>query len=302
MYFKKTLVLSALDGSMKKAVVNVEKFKNRLEGQVRLYNFSHEPEGILSLGILQDNKVLKAGLLPADTRLYTFVLEEGLSLLEGVKAISCALVNFRQGDAQPLLFGSSDGKVASSTEIRLASALSLLDEELSVSKTQKILDEHGLDFDEEEGRHIDDLIDEHMKEDEIEMPQERATPIRDRGRKTEEKNKKGMFYNEVKNQISELFTSYPEEEFLTQIIPHSKWVRVDYEKNGHYYVVGLIYDEGVLKYICYGLPGMFNEVPPKEMETYSQWLPIDKNKPQDFGYWISYQDADTGESLEIEVV
>ena len=31
MYFKKTLVLSALDSSSMKAVVNVEKFKNRME-------------------------------------------------------------------------------------------------------------------------------------------------------------------------------------------------------------------------------------------------------------------------------
>jgi hypothetical protein len=305
MYFKKTLVLSALDGSMKKAVVNVEKFKNRLEGQVRLYNFSQEPEGILSLGILQNNQVLKAGLLPADTRLYTFVLEEGLSLLEGAKSISCALVNFKGGDANPLLFGSSDGKVASSTEIRLASALSLLDDELSVVKTKKVLDEEGLDFDEEEQENIDKLIDEHMKDDGITQPINEKEPDLDKDEKNDKgdkKEKKGLFYNEVKNQISELFTSYPEEEFLTQIIPHSKWVRVDYEKNGHYYVVGLIYEESTLKYICYGLPGMFSEVPPKEMEAYSQWLPLDKDKPQQFGYWISYQDADTGESLEIEVI
>ena len=107
-------------------------------------------------------------------------------------------------------------------------------------------------------------------------------------------DKKGLFYDEVKKQISELFTNYPEEEFLTQIIPHSKWVRVDYEKNGHYYVVGLIYEEGTLRYICYGLPGLHSETPPKEMETYSQWLPLDKDKPTEFGYWISYQDADMG--------
>lgn len=295
MYFKKTLVLSALDGSQKKAVVNVEKFKNRLEGQVRLYNFSLEPSGILSLGILQNGKVLKAGLTNADSRLYTFVLNEGLEVLEGANSISCALVNFKGGDATPILFGSSDGKVATSTEIRLASALTLFDEPLTYAKAQEVLDEHEIDYDEEESQQIDALISEHLK-DEEESEEEKPKP------QQPFLEKKGMFYEEVKKQISDLFTNYPEEEFLTQIIPHSKWVRVDYEKNGHYYVVGLIYEEGLLRYICYGLPGVFAETPPKEMETYSQWLPLDKDKPEEFGYWISYQDADTGESMEIEVI
>lgn len=298
MYFKKTLVLSALDGSQKKAVVNVEKFKNRLEGQVRLYNFSLEPAGILSLGILQGGQVLKAGLTSADSRLYTFALNEGLEILEGAKAISCALVNFNGGDANPLLFGSSDGKVATSTEIRLASALELFDKPLTKSRVQKVLNENQIDYNEEESQYIEDLIDEHMQEDEIEFDEK---SIEDKP-KPEPTDKKGMFYDEVKKQISDLFTTYPEEEFLTQIIPHSKWVRVDYEKNGHYYVVGLIYEDGILKYICYGLPGLHSETPPKEMEIYSQWLPLDKDKPTEFGYWISYQDADTGESIQIEVI
>ncbi|MGI5842014.1 MAG: hypothetical protein ACOX6H_01810 [Christensenellales bacterium] len=294
MYLKKTLVLSALDGTNSKAVVNVEKFKNLLQGQLRLYNFKSEPQGILTLGILHEGKVLKAGLTPVDSRLYSFVLEDELSVLENAKAITCALINFKGGAPTPLLFGSSDGKSVSSTEIRLASALSLFDEEMSAKKVESKLNELEIDYDDEEKAAIESLIEESLTDEEKHYEEEEiAKP------KTE---KKGLFYEEVKNQITELFTSYPEEEFLTNIIPHSKWVRVDYEKNEHYYVVGLIYEEGYLKYICYGLPGLHSENPPKEMQGTCQWLPLDADKPEDFGYWISYQDADTGESIKIEVI
>jgi hypothetical protein len=296
MYLKKTLVLSSLDASVAKAVVNVEKFKNRMEGQVRLYNFDKEPSGILTLGILHDGKVLKAGLTQEDSRLYSFVLEDGVEILEGAKSITCAIINFNQGQPTPILFGSSDGKAPTSTEIRLASALSVFDKPLDRVEVESVLDEYQIDYEDQEKAHIENLIDQAIQEEE---PQEIDEPQPQQEQKHVEK---GAFYREVKEQISDLFSNYPEEEFLTNIIPHSKWVRVDYEKNGHYYVVGLIYEEGILKYICYGMPGMWEEKPPKEMEGVCQWLPLDPDKPQDFGYWLAYQDADTGDNIKVEVI
>jgi hypothetical protein len=289
-------VLSSLDASVAKAVVNVEKFKNRMEGQVRLYNFDKEPSGILTLGILHDGKVLKAGLTQEDSRLYSFVLEDGVEILEGAKSITCAIINFNQGQPTPILFGSSDGKAPTSTEIRLASALSVFDKPLDRVEVESVLDEYQIDYEDQEKAHIENLIDQAIQEEE---PQEIDEPQPQQEQKHVEK---GAFYREVKEQISDLFSNYPEEEFLTNIIPHSKWVRVDYEKNGHYYVVGLIYEEGILKYICYGMPGMWEEKPPKEMEGVCQWLPLDPDKPQDFGYWLAYQDADTGDNIKVEVI
>lgn len=294
MYFKKTLVLSSLDGSANKAVVNVEKFRNRMEGQIRLYNFKQEPTGILTLGILNEGQVIKAGLTQVDSRLYNFVLEDGIEKLEQAQSITCAVVNFNQGKPVPILFGASDGKAPTSTEIRLASTISLFDEPITMAKAKQVLDENEIDYDDELKAQIESEIDEYMPQEEENEQKTHEKPKNDA--------KKGQFYEEVKNQISELFTTYPQEDFLTQIIPHSKWVKVDYESDGQYYVVGLIYEVGVLKYICYGMPGMFAEKPPKEMDGVSQWLPLDSEKPQDFGYWLSYQDADTGENLEIEVI
>ena len=251
------------------------------------------------MGILNDGDVLKAGLTQIDTHLYSFVLEDEVDKLENAKALSCAVINFNHGQPVPILFGSSDGKAPTSTEIRLASTLSLFDKPMEMNKTTEVLDEYQIDYDDDEKAEIENLIDKEMGTTRIHDVDENIKEVKP---ELPSQNKKGAFYEEVKNQIGELFTNYPEEDFLTQIIPHSKWVRVDYEKNGHYYVVGLIYDEGILKYICYGMPGMWEEKPPKEMEGVCQWLPLDNQKPNDFGYWLSYQDADTGENIEIEVI
>jgi hypothetical protein len=35
------------------------------------------------------------------------------------------------------------------------------------------------------------------------------------------------------------------------------------------------------------------------MREYSQWLPTDVLNPYDKGYWVMYQDADTGEKIFI---
>ena len=60
MIYKKSVVLSSLNGGKEKAVVTFEYDGGETIGNVRLYNFSKEPEGVLSLGILQDGKIFLA--------------------------------------------------------------------------------------------------------------------------------------------------------------------------------------------------------------------------------------------------
>lgn len=105
----------------------------------------------------------------------------------------------------------------------------------------------------------------------------------------------GDFFELISEQIDELFDKYPEEEKLSQIIPSSKWVKVDWENNGKYYVIGLIYEYDVLKYVCYGVPVASENDMPAEFENVGQWVPIDN-----WGYYIMYQDAVTGETIKID--
>ena len=106
------------------------------------------------------------------------------------------------------------------------------------------------------------------------------------------------FYNSIKEQIDELFVCYTSEETLGKLIPNSKWIRINYIGD-EYYVVGLIYNEEEVLYICYGIPSRYNVKPPLEIKHISEWVPTNINKPRGEGYWIIYQDAITGKTLPV---
>lgn len=109
------------------------------------------------------------------------------------------------------------------------------------------------------------------------------------------------FFELISDQVEELFSKYPTERYLESVIDNSKWVKIDFENNGKYYVLGLIYENSNVKYVCYGVPGKFGNNPPKEIEDYNQWVPFDFNNSSGDGYWIMYQDALTGESINLNI-
>lgn len=106
------------------------------------------------------------------------------------------------------------------------------------------------------------------------------------------KKTESSFYYAVKPQIDELFICYPREETIEQLVEDSKWVRINYEKDD-YYVVGLLEEEGEVRYICYGVPAEKDIVPPKDIEDLCEYLPLDEKR----GYWVMFQDAENGKTL-----
>ena len=103
------------------------------------------------------------------------------------------------------------------------------------------------------------------------------------------------FFDQVKNSIENLFETYPVNQELVDAIDNSQFVKVDYEGDGNFYSVGLIFDEDDLKYVCYAIPSSEGEAPPKELQEFSQWLKIRDG----YGYWLTYQDGKTGESVTL---
>lgn len=114
------------------------------------------------------------------------------------------------------------------------------------------------------------------------------------------KKSEHKFYDMISDQIEELFNQYPPENNLCKLIENSKWVKINTGIDNIFHVVGIIYSNNDIKYICYGVPGSYNNEPPIEMRKYSQWLPVDTNDPYNNGYWVMYQDADTGENIIID--
>lgn len=103
------------------------------------------------------------------------------------------------------------------------------------------------------------------------------------------------FYSAVKPQLDEMFVCYPEEKVLNDVIPNSRWIRVNCEEG--FYVVGILYNLEEPIYICYGIKGVYTLRPPEELGAVCDWLPLDLNNKFGDGYWVIYQDAKTGKTV-----
>lgn len=102
------------------------------------------------------------------------------------------------------------------------------------------------------------------------------------------------FYLSVKPQLDEIFVCFPECDDLEEVVPNSKWAKIQVEDG--FYVVGLILDGEVVRYISYGVPALKNSCPPSEIRDVAVWL--DDGKKEGNGYWVIYQDAMTGQCLK----
>lgn len=109
----------------------------------------------------------------------------------------------------------------------------------------------------------------------------------------------GSFYNKMKDEIEGLLSAYPEESSLCALIEGSKWVKINYGDD-RYYVFGVIYSGGNAQYLCYGVPTKEQTNPPESMEGLASFLPANADGSGG-GYWVMYQDAETGASIKIDV-
>ena len=109
----------------------------------------------------------------------------------------------------------------------------------------------------------------------------------------------GEFYNKMKEEIEGLLSAYPEESPLCALIEESKWVKISYG-DGKYYVFGVIYSGGNPQYLCYGVPTEGGTNPPESMAGLASFLPANADGSGG-GYWVMYQDADTGTSIKIDI-
>ena len=108
------------------------------------------------------------------------------------------------------------------------------------------------------------------------------------------RGEKTSFLTEIKDNLDELFDTYPKVEKLEEIVPNSAWVQVD-GSDGGCYVVGIIADEeGQARYLCYGIPDKDNTAPPSVRPECRGWLPVEE---EGAGYWVMYQDLSTGEII-----
>lgn len=103
----------------------------------------------------------------------------------------------------------------------------------------------------------------------------------------------GSFYDNMREEIEKVLSSYPKEDALETTVENSRWVKIDYGE-GKFYVFGIIYGGGEAQYICYGVPSADGKTPPAGLDNCS-FIP----SSEDGGYWVMYQDAKTGAAVKI---
>ena len=120
------------------------------------------------------------------------------------------------------------------------------------------------------------------------------------GGKPKEFGEQNPYYLTKKKELDLIFEKFPKEEILSKNFSGDKWVKITYALD-KYYVVGLIYQDGKEKYICYGVPSNYSETPPKELKGLCSFVPLSVFDLKGKGYWIMFQDAITGKHVDKNV-
>ena len=273
---KQTVILSGNGNEV--ATLKLEKKFGSVQCELKVYNLNADN---LILGVNINDVVFKK---PVELRgnTYNFKLKD----VDNFDNISAILVSKNDDNYNPIMWCKKRNKhdeiLAEFNDIYVAS--DTIDNQVAVAS----IDEAKLfETDEDEIESIiDNVIDDNIEEIE--------DVFREENKKLGDVEGKD-FFELIADQVEDLFDNYPRVDELEELIPNSKWVKIDFENNGNEYVLGLIYDGFDLKYICYGVPGDKDNMPTHLGNC--QWLPLNPKLPSD-GYWVIYQDATTGDKVD----
>ncbi|MBQ8685837.1 MAG: hypothetical protein IJ514_06680 [Clostridia bacterium] len=109
------------------------------------------------------------------------------------------------------------------------------------------------------------------------------------------------YYRSVKSEIDELFAAHPKDDTLKGAFSCSEWVRVKGEEGAPEYLVGVVYDDGRAKYICYALKAADKDSPPEEIKDACSFVPCSLFD-DGAGFFVIFQSATTGECIKPEKV
>ena len=96
-----------------------------------------------------------------------------------------------------------------------------------------------------------------------------------------------------------MFKIYPQDDLLNSIIPESRFIKVDNADQS--YVLGIIYEDKMMKYLAYGVPATYNSIPPADLGNNYQWLPLNPEDVMSDGYFMIYQNVLTGNIVDLTI-
>lgn len=207
--------------------------------------------------------------------------------------ISAVIIEITEKKPQILMWGSNE-----TTRVWQNSIMSNFSDETSENETEtsevltQNIDNEIQDYETDE--EIEKIIDKSLNDNEFEE-------IGDFEEKPQEEfDNKSDFLFSIEEQINELLNNYEEEKALEELIPNSKFVKVNSKSSDdNFYIFGVIYENNEIRYIVYGIPGEYAVKPDDEYAQYYQFLPLSNENPEGFGYYLMYQDAINGNQVEI---
>lgn len=104
------------------------------------------------------------------------------------------------------------------------------------------------------------------------------------------------YYTAVKNELDGLFRTYPRDNTLNGAFSCSEWVRVKGTAKAPQYLVGVLYNDGIAKYICYALAAEDKNAPPDEIKNVCAFVPCSLLHENE-GFFVIFQSAATGECI-----
>lgn len=105
------------------------------------------------------------------------------------------------------------------------------------------------------------------------------------------------YYLSVKREIDELFATYPADDTLNGAFSCGKWVRIRGTKQNPEYLVGVLYEDGKAKYVCYALSAKHDKTPPEEIKNVCTFVPVSALLDAD-GFFVIFQSASTGQCVK----
>lgn len=306
--FKKNIILIPADYngvSNQKGVLSLTYQDDKVIGELRCYNIKFTQENF-SVGIQIGDNVFKT---QAQAKELSNLKVQINGKANNTSKVSVAIVSLKGKSYDTLLWGSSEITKAMQEHFLVQSLLEktqILDiqeqtfaqnlQNRSEELTDEVLEEKQDEIFQQQL--LEDYIDREVKRSEVEA--ESYHPYSKVNINSDSIPNKENFFGKIENQIQKIFESNQPDQVLEKIIPDSKFCKV--MQGDDFYVFGIIYENGKEKCICYGIPAEYSLVPPKEVEGFSQWLPIDADNYAGKGYWMTYQDAQTGENIAVEIV
>ena len=115
--------------------------------------------------------------------------------------------------------------------------------------------------------------------------------------RNETKTQPDAYYLSAKREIDELFSAYPQDKTLCGAFARSEWVRIKGNADTPFYLVGAIYEDGRVKYICYAIEAQDKENPPEEIKSVCTYVPVSPLLDAK-GFFVIFQSASTGECVK----